>query len=148
MAESSPLRTFPSQRPMFERLLAMPLEQRLLQPVEMIPFCHRVYAFCYKNKVKTLGELVGFQKSQLRGDRNIGIKTLEHIEIYLAAAGLSLNGCEDQQPEELPDMWLKGATAMRRLILSHLQIRRVEPEVLAAVRRLPIPVPMEQEQAP
>lgn len=146
MPMQTPLRVFPSQKAMFDRLLAMPLSQRLLQPIEVIPFSTRVYAFCFKQKIKTLGQLCGWKRKDLATQPNMGLKTLEHLEIYLAAAGISLNGCWDHRLDDVPEEWIKGAEAMRKIVLLHLHVHKVEPQIRDSIKRLPIPTPTEMAE--
>lgn len=143
MSEQAPIRIYEHQRILFDRVRAMPLHERLTQPVEVLPFAVRALAYCIKKNIKTLGELSAQRRRELDKVRNLGKKTIEHIEAYLNAVELGLDNRRRNQPEVSED-WYKGAEAMRKLILARLVRLKVDPDLRNEVHILPIPYPDER----
>lgn len=142
MREQAIIRPLAHQRPLFDRLLAMPLEERLNQPVEMIPFCYRAMAYCYRKQITTLGQLIQLRKKELLASYNLGRKTVEHIEAFLNAAGLGLDK-RTSLAKEAPSEWDKAAMAMKKLILDRLEHLKAPDAIRDQIKKLPLPAPEE-----
>ena len=138
MSEHAPVRIYEHQRILFDRINALPLETRLQQPVEVLPFCIRALAFCVKNNIITLGQLSAQRKRELKKIRNLGNKTIEHMEAYLNAVELGFDGRRKGQPVK-EDGFVEGAKAMRKLILDRLVVLEADMETREAIRSIPIP---------
>lgn len=143
MGEHYPIHIYEHQRVLFDRVLAMPLHERLLQPVEVLPFAIRVFVFCIKYDIKTLGDLSSQRRKDLLQVRKLGKKTIEHMEAYLNEVELGFDG-RRRWPAGVSEDYIKGTDAMRDLIAVRLLHLKIDSRVIQSIRRIPAPFPDER----
>ncbi len=140
MAEQAPVRIYEKDRAAFERLRSLPMDQLLKQPVESLPFAVRVMRYCEKHNITLIGQMAKLKKANLLKARNLGRKTVAHMEAYLGALGLGLDGkLAADIPAPFPSAYAQGAKAMKLHILAQLTVMNVAHEVVAAVGKMALP---------
>lgn len=142
MSEQAPVRIYEKDKETFDVLRAMPISALLAEPVTVLPLAVRALRYCEKHNVQTIGQLTLLQRSVLLKARNMGRKTVLHIEAYLNHLGLGLDGrIVADVPANLPPPYQRGAQAMRLAILTQLTALNVPFDVVQAVSKLPLPTP-------
>lgn len=143
MSKHAQLKIYEHQKPLVARLLKLPLDQRLLQPVETLPFNHRTLAYCYKNDIDNLGQLAACRRTDLLEYPNLGAKSVVHIEFMLNQVELGLDS-RKRNMQDVPKDWIDGANAMRRLIVARLTLSGIDPELRESLWKMPVPRPKEK----
>ena len=142
MSEQAPVRIYEKDRAAFERLRSLPMDQLLKQSVISLPFAARVIHYCDKHNITSIGQLAKLKKADLLKARNMGRKTVQHLEAYLGVLGLGLDGkLSAEVPAPIPPAYARGAKAMKLAILAQLAALDVAHEVVAAVGKVPLPAP-------
>lgn len=142
MAEQAPVRIYEKDRAAFERLRSLPMDQLLKQPVESLPFAVRVMRYCEKHNISLIGQMAKLKKADLLKARNLGRKTVAHMEAYLGALGLGLDGkLAADIPAPFPSAYAQGAKAMKLHILAQLTVMNVAHEVVATIGKMALPTP-------
>lgn len=139
MSEQAPTRVYEKDKPAFERLRALPIEQLLREPVESLPLAVRATRYCAKHKVATIGQLAQLKRSVLLKAKNVGRKTVAHMEAYLGFIGLGLDGKVAPVAPPMAPAYERGAHAMRLAVLAQLAAMDVPFEVVQAISHLPMP---------
>ena len=140
MSEQAPTKIYEKDKARFEKLRALPMTALLKQPVSELPLAKRAVAYCEKHNVQTIGQLSKLERRALLKARNMGRKTVCHIEAYLQFLGLGLDGkIAADVPANLPPAFQRGAKAMHLAVLAQLATLNVPFEVVQAVSRLASP---------
>lgn len=140
VSEQTPTRIYEKDRATFERLRALPMDQLLKQPLSALPLAVRAAAYCAKRNIATIGQLAQSKKSEMLKARNMGRRTVQHIEAYLGHLGLGLDGkLAASVPAPMPSSFRRGATAMRVSIIAHLVAADMPHELVTLVSKIPIP---------
>lgn len=139
VSEQSPTRIYEKDKPAFERLRALTIEQLLREPVESLPLAVRAQSYCRKHRVGTIGQLAQLQRRVLLRAKNMGRKTVAHIEAYLGFVGLCLDGKVAPMAPPLAPAYVRGAQAMRVAVLAHLAAADAPFELVQGVSKLPLP---------
>ena len=72
--------------------------------------------------------------------RNMGRRTVQHVEAYLGHLGLSLDGkLAVNVPSPLPPAYARGAQAMKAQVMALLAVENAPNELVLAVSRLAVP---------
>jgi hypothetical protein len=142
MSEQAPHKTYEKDKAIFERLRALPMDVLLQQAVEEVPFAVRVLAYCRKHDVQTIGQLAKLKRTELLQARNLGRKTVKHIQAYLNVLGLALNGrLAVDVPLPAAKPYARGAHAMKLRIIDELMALDVPHEIVKVIGKLPLPKP-------
>ena len=145
MSEQAPLRIYEKDRATFDRLRALPMEQLLKQPVDTLPLAVRALSYCTKKNLTTIGQLALAKRSEMLKARNMGRKTVQHIEMYLKELGLGLDGkIAATVPAPLPPPYQRGAQAMRLAVMAHLMALNVDYSIVQGVSKLELPSPEDE----
>lgn len=140
MSEQAPTRIYEKDRELFEKLRAKPIPALLSQPVADLPLAVRAMGYCKKHNITTIGQLCQLERSALLKAKNMGRKTVVHIEAYLNFLGLGLNGrVTAAVPANLPPAFQRGAQAMRLATMNQLTAMNVPFDVVQAIGKLPLP---------
>lgn len=139
MSEQAPTRIYEKDKPAFERLRALPIEQLLREPVESLPLAARALSYCHKQNVTTIGQLAQLQRRVLLKAKNVGRKTVAHLEAFLGFVGLGLDGKVAPMAPPMAPAYERGAQAMRVTILSHLAAVNAPFDLVQSVAKLPLP---------
>lgn len=139
VSEQSPTRVYEKDKPAFERLRALPIEHLLREPVESLPLAARALSYCRKQKVSTIGQLAQLRRSALLKAKNVGRKTVSHMEAYLGFIGLGLDGKVAPMAPPMAPAYERGAHAMRLSIVAQLAALNVPFEIVQAISQLPMP---------
>lgn len=144
MSEQTPTRIYEKDRPTFERLRALPMDQLLKQPVSLLPLAVRALSYCRKKHLVTIGQLAQAKKADMLKAQNMGRRTVQHIEAYLGHLGLALDGkLAAAVPAPLPPAYKRGAQAMRLLMLAQAVALDLPHEAVQALSIVPLPSPEE-----
>lgn len=142
MSEQAPVRIYEKDKETFDVLRAMPMAALLAEPVIVLPLAVRAVRYCEKHNITTIGQLAQAEKAVLLKARNMGRKTVQHIEAYLNYLGLGLDGrIAAEVPANLPPAYQRGAQAMRLAIMNQLTALNVPFDVVQAVSKMPLPSP-------
>lgn len=137
MSGQSPVRIYEKDRAAFERLRSLPIEQLLKEPVASLPLSVRAKAYCEKKNLATIGQLAKAKRSEMLKARNMGRRTVTHVEAYLGHLGLSLDGkLAVNVPTPLPPAFARGAQAMKAAIMAQLVLLNAPNELVLAISRL------------
>lgn len=139
MSEQSPTRIYEKDKPAFERLRALPIEQLLREPVESMPLAVRAVSYCRKHNITTIGQMAQLKRSVLLKAKNVGRKTVAHMEAYLGFVGLGLDGKIAPAAPPMAPAYERGAHAMRMAMLAHLAALNVPFDVVQSVSQLALP---------
>lgn len=139
MSEQSPTRIYEKDKPAFERLRALTIEQLLREPVESLPLAVRALSYCRKHNVVTIGQLAQLQRRVLLKAKNVGRKTVAHLEAYLGFVGLGLDGKVAPMAPPMAPAYERGAQAMRVAVLAHLAALNAPFDLVQSVSKLPLP---------
>lgn len=139
MSEQSPVRIYEKDKPAFERLRALPIEQLLKEPVESMPLAARAMTYCRKHNISTIGQVAQLQRKVLMKAKNVGRKTVAHLEAYLGFVGLGLDGKVAPMAPPMAPAYERGAQAMRVAVLAHLAALNVPFDIVQSVAKLPLP---------
>lgn len=142
MSEQAPLRIYEKDRATFERLRALPMEQLLKQPVATLPLAVRAASYCEKKNLATIGQLALAKRADMLKARNMGRKTVQHIEMYLRELGLGLDGkIAASVPAPIPPAYARGAQAMRLAIMTQLVALDVPHMIVQQIAKMELPQP-------
>lgn len=142
MSEQAPVRIYEKDQAAFDKLKAMPIDLLLRQNIDALPFAVRVMSYCEKRHVRTIGQLAKLKRADLLKARNMGRKTVQHIEAYLGFLGLGLDGkLAVAVPAPTPPAYTRGAQAMKLSIMAQLTVLNVAHSVVQEVGKLPLPTP-------
>lgn len=145
MNEQAPTFIYEKDKPTFERLRAMPMPQLLSQPVTTLPLAARALAYCAKCNLATIGQLAMARKAEMLKAKNMGVRTVRHVEAYLNEIGLGLDGrLTASVPTPIPPAWIRGAKAMRFAIMAELSVRNIPHDIVSYIGRMPVPNPEEE----
>lgn len=140
MSEQTPTKIFEKDKAAFERLQALPMPELLKQSVEELPLAVRAAAYCQKHNVSTIGQLAQLERRVLLKSRNMGRKTVAHIEAYLKFVGLGLDGkIASEVPAAIPPAFARGAKAMQLAVLAQLAALDAPFDLVQAISRLALP---------
>ncbi len=140
MSEQAPTIVYEKDRPRFEKLRALPMTDLLKQPVTELPLAVRAMSYCQKHNIQTIGQLSKLERKALLKARNMGRKTVLHIEAYLQYIGLGLDGrIAAEVPAALPPAYRRGAKAMQLAVLAQLAALNAPFEVVQAIGRMELP---------
>ncbi len=146
MSEQAPLKIYEKDQAIFERLRAMPMDVLLRQEVDELPLAYRVLVYCRKHNIHTIGQLAKLKRSELLQARNLGRKTVKHVQVYLGALGLALDGkLAAEVPPPAPRPYARGAHAMKLSIMAELAVLDVPHEIVRVIGKLPLPTPEGEE---
>lgn len=145
MSEQAPTKIYEKDRPIFDRLKRLPMQELLKEPVSALPLAVRAMGYCQKRNIQTIGQLAACKRSELLRAKNLGRKTVAHIIAYLGELGLGLNGKLSATIPTTPiPAYTRGAKAMKLDVLAHLATLGVAFEVAQSVANLPLPEPEEE----
>lgn len=140
MSEQAPTVIYEKDRATFERLRSLPIDQLLKQPVNALPLAVRALAYCAKKNISTIGQLAKARRADMMKARNMGRRTVAHIEAYLGHLGLGLNGkLADTVPAPIPPAFARGAQAMKLNIMAQLALLNVPNDVVLAIGKMELP---------
>jgi len=139
VSEQAPIRIYEKDKPAFERLRALPIEQLLKESVESLPLAVRAAAYCRKHSITTIGQMAQLQRKMLLKAKNMGRKTVAHMEAYLGFLGLGLDGKVAPMAPPMAPAYERGAQAMRVAVLAHLAALNVPFDIVQSVSKLPLP---------
>lgn len=144
MSVHAPTKIYAKDKKAFERLRAMPFNQLLGEPVLVLPLSVRAQRYCMNNNIETIGQLAKAKKKDMLKAKNMGERTIRHIDAYLHEIGLGLDGrVAATMPPAAPVGWLQGARAMRFAIMAELSMRDIPYEIVSYIGRMPVPNPTE-----
>lgn len=145
MSEQAPTIIYKKDQPLFEKLRAMPMPQLLEQPVASLPLATRALSYCKQHGLVTLGQLSAVKREDMLNAKNMGAKTVQHVEAYLHELGLGLDGWRAASAAApMPSAWSRGAKAMRFAIMAELSVRNVPFDIISHIGRMPVPNPDEE----
>ena len=140
MSEQAPVRIYEKDQETFARLRALPMEQLLRQPVAALPLAVRALAYCEKKNLATIGQLARAKRAEMLKTKNVGRKTVHHVEAYLGFLGLGLDGkIVADVPAPVPPAFQRGAHAMRIAIMAQLAALNVPFDVVQAISKVELP---------
>lgn len=140
MSEQAPTKVYEKDKVRFERLRALPMTELLKQPVTDLPLAKRALSYCEKKNVATVGQLSKLERKVLLKARNMGRKTVAHIEAYLQQIGLGLDGrIAAEVPAAMPPAFARGAKAMHLAVLAQLSALGAPFELVQAISRMSLP---------
>jgi len=142
VSEQAPIKIYEKDRPIFERLKKLPMQDLLKEPVAVLPLAVRAMNYCQKHNIQAIGQLSACKRAELLKARNLGRKTVAHIVAYLGELGLGLDGKLSAAVPSAPiPAYTRGAKAMKLAVLAHLATLGVAFDVAQSVARLPLPGP-------
>lgn len=142
MNEQAPTTIYEKDKPLFERLRAMPMAKLLEEPITALPLAMRAFGYCNRHDIGTIGQLTMVRRKDLLKAKNMGRKTVLHIEAYLKEIGLGLDGkLSAEKATPIPSAWVRGARAMKLSVMAELAFRNIPHDVVNSIGRLPIPNP-------
>ena len=142
MSEQAPVRIYEKDQAAFDKLKAMPIDLLLRQSIDTLPLAVRAVSYCQKKHVRTIGQLAKLRKADLLKARNMGRKTVQHIEAYLGFLGLGLDGkLAATVPAPMPPAFTRGAQAMKLDIMAQLAAMNVAHDIVQVVGKMPLPAP-------
>lgn len=140
MSEQAPTKIYEKDKALFEKLRALPMTELLKEPVNVLPLAKRALAYCEKHNVATIGQLAKLERRVLLKARNVGRKTVLHIEAYLQFLGLGLDGkIAADVPANLPPAFRRGARAMQLAVIAELTAQNAPFELVQAIGRMALP---------
>jgi DNA-directed RNA polymerase alpha subunit len=123
MSEHAPLKIYEKDQAAFEKMRSLPIDALLRQSIDVLPFAARVVGYCKRKGIHTIGQLATQKKADLMNARNMGRKTVKHLEAYLGFLGLGLDGkLAATVPPPAPPAYTRGAQAMKLNIMAQLTV--------------------------
>ena len=139
MSEQAPTRIYEKDRATFERLRSLPIDQLLKQPVDALPLAVRAMSYCTKKNIATIGQLAKARKADMLKARNMGRRTVLHIEAYLGHLGLGLDGkLAAEVPAPIKPAYARGAHDMKLNIMAQLAAFNAPNELVLAISSMDI----------
>lgn len=116
------------------------MDQLLSQPLALLPLAVRAQAYCAKLNIETIGQLAQAKRADMLKSRNMGRRTVHHIEAYLGYLGLGLDGkLAASVPAPSIPAFQRGAHAMRLAILTQMVAANMPHSVIQFVTSIAVP---------
>lgn len=142
MSKHAPTRIYEKDRAVFERLAKLSMQDLLQQPISLLPLAARAQSYCEKHNIATIGQMAACKKADLLKAKNMGRKTVAHVQAYLNELGLGLDGrLSATVPPALPPPFLRGAKAMRLAVLAELAAMNAPHALVQQISVISLPTP-------